>query len=186
MFAIMLPTPTLLRTTALSCVAPLLIVLSGLVFFTGCTSPHRGDYGHLERADELSRKGEYKEAIDEYRAHMQYRLSVIKRPEWENPYFYLILIGDIQLGSGDVAAAEASYREAQEQQVDPYLISDRFRGIARWYEEKGDLKTAISILERYRSLDPMLYESMLDRISKDLTEKEDRERSGAAQSTSTP
>jgi tetratricopeptide (TPR) repeat protein len=144
--------------------------------FSGCGPHRRGDFGHLERADELGRSGKYAEAIQEYRAHMEFRLSVKNRPEWENPYFYLLLIGDIQLGGGDVAAAEKSYLEARDKEVDPYLISDRMRGIARWHEERGDLKAALQVLERYRELDPLLYDSMLDRIARTLTAKEDAER----------
>ncbi len=157
-------------------VSLLLLCLVALLSTAGCSPGRKGDFGHLEKADELSRSGEYGKAIEEYRAHMNYRLALKKRPQWENPYFYLILIGDIQLGSGDVDAAEQSYIEARDKEVDPYLISDRFRGIARWYESKGDLKAAIAVLERYRPLDTMLYESMLDRLSRELTEKEDRER----------
>jgi tetratricopeptide (TPR) repeat protein len=104
---------------------------------------------------------------------MAFRLKVPKRPEWENPYFYLILIGDIQLGQGLIEEAEKSYALAEESKVDEYLVSDRFRGIARWYEEQGKLSEAIEFLGRYRDRDPLLYESMLDRLAKELTLKED-------------
>lgn len=159
------------------CLWPLFLIVPFLFsILSGCGPHRRGDFGHLERADELGRSGKYTEAIEEYRAHMEFRLSVKNRPEWENPYFYLLLIGDIQLGSGDVAAAEKSYLEARDREVDPYLISDRMRGIARWHEERGDLKAALEVLERYRELDPLLYDSMLDRIARTLTAKEDAER----------
>ena len=160
------------RSPAPLIVAPL-IVISLMLFCAGCFSGRGGEYGFLERAEELSREGKYQEAIEAYRSHMAFRLKVPKRPEWENPYFYLILIGDIQLGQGLIEEAEKSYALAEENKVDEYLVSDRFRGIARWYEEQGKLPEAITFLNRYRDRDPLLYESMLDRLAKELTLKED-------------
>jgi tetratricopeptide (TPR) repeat protein len=154
-----------------------------LVLLSGCFSGRGGEYGFLERAEELSREGKYQEAIEAYRSHMAFRLKVPKRPEWENPYFYLILIGDIQLGQGLIEEAEKSYALAEENKVDEYLVSDRFRGIARWYEEQGKLSEAIEFLGRYRDRDPLLYESMLDRLAKELTLKED---SGASVEKASP
>jgi tetratricopeptide (TPR) repeat protein len=169
------PIPRLPKITSLAALPFLLIV----VLLASCFSGRGGDYGFLEKAEELSREGKYQEAIEAYRSHMAFRLTVKKRPAWENPYFYLILIGDIQLGQGLIDEAEKSYVLAEENKVDAYLVSDRFRGIARWYEEQGKLTEAIAFLNRYRDRDPLLYESMLDRLAKDLTQKEDTALSSA-------
>jgi len=129
---------------------------------------------HLERSEEFSRQGKYDDAIQAYRKHMEYRLGVAKRPEWENPYFYLILIGDIQLGQNKVDEAVKSYKEAEEAKVDQYLISDRYRGVARWYEDRGELARAIQFLGEHRAKDPLLIDAMLDRLAKELVRKEDQ------------
>ena len=128
----------------------------------------------LQNAEELTRNGRYDEAIALYRQHMNERLAITSRPEWENPYFYLLLIGDIELGRGNVTAALAAYEEAEQRGVHQTLISDRFRSVARWHEDRDELEAARKILERYRARDPLLFESMLDRIVRKLTEKEDQ------------
>jgi hypothetical protein len=127
----------------------------------------------LEEAEQLSREGRYDEAISGYRRHMEERLALENRPEWENPYFYLLLIGDIELGRNDVAASLRSYEEAERHGVHQTLISDRYRSVARYHEERGELEAARKVLETYRTRDPLLFESMLDRIARKLTESED-------------
>lgn len=127
---------------------------------------------HLQKAEELSRQGQYDAAIEEYQAHMRYRLRLKDRPEWENPYFYLILIGDLELGRGKPDAALRTYVEAEEAGVDTNLISDRYRSLARWYEEKGELERAVDILKTRREKDPILIDAMLDRISKAIVARE--------------
>lgn len=128
----------------------------------------------LQKAEEFSRQKKYAEAISAYRTHMQERLQIKDRPEWENPYFYLILIGDIELGTDKPEDALNSYLEAEEKKVDLYLVSDRIRSVCRWYEEKGEFDKAIEILLRYRDQDSLLFEAMLDRLNKAKTLKEDQ------------
>jgi hypothetical protein len=114
---------------------------------------------------------------------MQYRLHVENRPDWENPYFYLLLIADIQLGQGHVDEAIASVELAEQNKVDRFLISDRYRAAASWYERQGRLPEAAAVLSRYRDRDPELFDSMLDRIGKVIIAKEER---GEAFPTSAP
>lgn len=128
----------------------------------------------LQEAEELSRQKKYLEAISAYREHMQDRLKLSDRPEWENPYFYLILIGDIELGTDRPEDALASFLEAQAKEVDSYLVSDRVRSVARWYEERGQIEKALEILLAHRANDPFMYEAMLDRLNKAITLKEDQ------------
>ena len=111
---------------------------------------------NLEKAEELLQDGRPQEAIQAYRLHMAERLAVQNRPDWENPFFYLLLIGDIQLDQGQVDAALASYSEAEKREVSPPLVSDRYRRIGRWYEERGRLEQAYEFLERHRRLDDLL------------------------------
>jgi len=127
----------------------------------------------LKRAEELSRQGNYTEAIQAYRSHMQKRLALPNRPEWENPYFYQVLIGDIYLGQGDPTDALDSYLEADKQGVDSFLIADRIRSVAQWYEQKGELQSAIDLLTTHRSRDSLLFDSMLDRYARALVKREE-------------
>ena len=130
-------------------------------------------HSYLKEAEEYSRQQKYNEAISAYRKHMEERLSITERPEWENPYFYLILIGDIQLGQNKPEEALKSYEEAEEREVDQYLISDRIRTLASWYEKKDRLDEAVKVLLEHRDKDSFMFDSMLDRISKEIVKREE-------------
>jgi hypothetical protein len=132
-----------------------------------------GEYGYLQQAEELSRQARYSEAIDAYRKHMNYRLSLTKRPEWENPYFYLILIGDIQLGQLDTSAALQSFEEAERRGVDRYLLADRYRSVATNLESQGKLDEALAVLGKYRERDVIMFDHMADRIARAIIEREE-------------
>jgi tetratricopeptide (TPR) repeat protein len=140
----------------------------------GCffTTPGSG-YSNLQRAEEFLRQKKFDQAIAAYTQHMHNRLAYPQRPEWENPYFYLLLIGDVHLHQGAVDAALTAYAQAEQAQVDRSLISDRYRSVARWYEQHNDLRSALALLERYRDRDPLLIDAMLDRLSKALTVQEE-------------
>lgn len=132
-----------------------------------------GEYGYLQQAEELSRQERFADAIEAYRKHMNYRLGLSRRPEWENPYFYLVLIGDIQLGQKDNKAALESYEEAERRGVDRYLIADRFRAVATSLEEQGKLDDALAVLGKYRERDIVLFDHIADRIARDLVAREE-------------
>lgn len=106
---------------------------------------------------------------------MNERLRVKDRPEWENPYFYLILIGDIQLGQDQPGDAQATYDEAEKKGVDDALVSDRYRSLALWYEQHGNLQKAASTLTARRSHDPIIFDSILDRVSKAIVAQEEHQ-----------
>jgi len=170
--------------------ARLLAVTLLVTYFSGCKPfafVHAFRFGtsssYLESAEELSRQGKTDEAIAQYRAHIDERLAVKDRPEWENPYFYLLLIGDLQLHSGQPDSAIATYEEAEQKEVHASLVSDRYRSVARWYETQGKLQEAAAILQRFRSRDDLLFDSMLDRISKQIVLNEER---AAAQPSPAP
>jgi tetratricopeptide (TPR) repeat protein len=132
----------------------------------------RGQVYYLQQAEELARQNKIDEAINAYRLHMHARLTLTDRPEWENPYLYLLLIGDLYLAKADINKAQESYLSAELNKVDAHLISDRFRALASWHEKQGDLEAAIAILTKNRERDPLLFDAMLDRISKDLVKRE--------------
>jgi predicted Zn-dependent protease len=103
---------------------------------------------------------------------MEDRLAESKRPEWENPYFYLLRIGDLQLRMDQPVAALESYQQAEAQKVESSLISDRYRATANWYIEQGRLQEAFDLLQKYRERDSLLFDAMLDRVGRALTDQE--------------
>jgi tetratricopeptide (TPR) repeat protein len=117
----------------------------------------------------LSEEGQFEEAIEIYRRHIQERQSVTDRPDWENPHFYLLQIADLQLQMSQPDKALQTCAEAEQAGVDPALVADRYRTIANWYEERRDMQAAFDILKRYRDRDPLLFEAMLDRVGRALT-----------------
>lgn len=153
----------------------LLLLTSTLIPLSGC-SPHAlyfwGSSSYVELAEEAAAKDQIPEAIELYRQHIQRRLAATSRPAWENPNFYLISIADLQLKKDQVAEAIATIREAEAAQVDRNLISDRYRQVAEHHEKKGELAKAMELLKEKRELDPLIYDNYLDRLAKEITERE--------------
>jgi len=155
---------TLFSTAAVSVF--LLVSCAGALFGPG-------GYRFLQKAEEAMRQKDYEGAITLYNKHIQYRLSLDSRPEWENPWFYLLMIGDIELGRGRPAEAVQAYEQAEKEAVDPKLVADRYRFAAKWYEDQGRLQEAFDLLSRHRSLDTILFDIMLDRLSREITIREE-------------
>jgi tetratricopeptide (TPR) repeat protein len=148
---------------------------SYIIFFilltlpSGCLFQER--ISQAAKAEELTRKGDLIGAISAYQKHISKRISDKKRPEWENPYFYLLMIGDLELRLGDSEKALKSYELAENKGVEPLIVADRYRYVAMIKELSGDYKTAIQILTKYRERDPLLFDLTRDRISKEMTAK---------------
>lgn len=117
-------------------------------------------------------RGEYDAALQVYHEHIHERLRASERPEWENPYFYLLLIGDIQLQMGKPDDAVLSFIEAEREHVQADLVSDRYRAVAAWYIEHDQLDKALDVLKTYRDRDSLLFDAMLDRVARLLTARE--------------
>jgi predicted Zn-dependent protease len=132
-----------------------------------------GPYRNAEIAEEQLRKGELSEACESYRLHVEDRLADKDRPEWENPYFYYLIIGDIKLRDNKVKEALASYEFAEAKKIDVQLVSDRYRYVAQWYEKQGKPDLAMEVLKKYRERDPLLFDAVLDRVAREITRKED-------------
>ena len=151
-------------------------LVPSLFFLSGCF--HSSQYEILQRAEEFTRQQKYDDAIAMYRKHIDNRLHLSDRPEWENPYFYLLQIGDIQIQDGKIDAAINSFELAEQNGVDRLLISDRYRYVASIFEKEGRYDDAINLLTKYRERDPLLFDLIRDRIAKELVKKEE-ERSAA-------
>jgi tetratricopeptide (TPR) repeat protein len=143
----------------------LVVALSGCgLLFDSTTAAHR--------AEELTQQERFEEAISQYRVHIQTRLKVSNRADWENPHFYLLRIGDLYLRMGQPQAALDAYREAEANQIEASLISDRYRAVAHWYVENNQLQSAFDVLKTYRDRDSLLFDAMLDRVGRALTKQE--------------
>lgn len=116
--------------------------------------------------------GKYQEAIEAYRSHRDERLEASDRPDWENPHFYTLLMGDAELRRDQPEQAMSLYEQAEREQVTPTLVTDRYRAIAAWYAEHDQLEQAMTVLKTYRVRDPLLFDAMLDKTAKKLTAKE--------------
>lgn len=143
-----------------------------LTVFSCCTGCFSSESAQLHAAEDLTTEGKPDEAIAAYRKHISERLENVDRPEWENPYFYLLNVGDIELSRGNVDGALAAYEEAERAKVELPLVADRYRAVAVWYEEHGQLQKALDVLTKYREKDPLIFDSMLDRVARQLTESE--------------
>jgi tetratricopeptide (TPR) repeat protein len=144
---------------------PALFLLSSCILFEG--------ESYKQQADELRKSEEYDEAISAYKKHINHRLKVNPRPDWDNPYIYLLDIGDIYLEQGQVEKALKQYEEAEEKGVKQAYCNDRYRAVALYYEERGELKKSLKILEKYREKDTFLIDLMLDRLARKLIAAED-------------
>jgi len=138
------------------------------LIFSACASSHLA--GSIEEAESLSEQGRYEDAIKSYREHIDQR-SLASRPDWENPYFYLIRISELELELGQPDEALKACTEAEQQGVDPRLISDRYRAIASWHIERGESQQAFEILKQNRARDPLLFDALLDRVARDMARK---------------
>jgi len=150
---------------------PLLAI--ALVLLASCSSTATSR--ELRQAEEFARKGDYLQAIESYARHVELRLDLKNRPEWENPYFYYLLIGDLYLAMDDLDNARQSYEYAESKDVHNSLIADRYRFLASWYEQRGDYRTSLEILAEYRDRDPLLFDVIKDRIARQAIYEEDRE-----------
>lgn len=131
---------------------------------------------HKTSAEEYAKSKKYTEAIAAYQKHIDARLKVKKRPEWENPYIYLLDIGDIYLEQGDVESALKNYELAEKRDVKQAYVNEHYRAVAAWYEKNGDLKKSLQILKDYSDRDPELFNMIMDRIAKQIVSQESSNR----------
>lgn len=152
---------------------PLFLILLSLSL-TGCLYifSEGAMLNHREKAEAYAKEGKYDKAIAEYEEHIKERCLVKDRPAWENPAFYKLIIGDLYLKIGKLQQAMQSYESAEKLGVEKSEVYDRFRQAGTWLEGKGKLKEAIELLKKYRNRDPLLMDSLLDRLARELVAAE--------------
>lgn len=127
----------------------------------------------VTRAEVAMEQGRYDEALESYRAHRDERLAAADRPDWENPHFYTLLMGDVELRRGNPEAALKLYTQADQEHLSPSLIDDRYRAVATWHLQSEQFDKALEILKAHRARDPLLFDAMLDKVAKRMTKNED-------------
>jgi tetratricopeptide (TPR) repeat protein len=137
------------------------------LFLTSCTVFERTPSSAVLAKEAVDKKY-FLDAIELYHQHIKERLRDDNRESWENPYFYLLLIGDIYVEIGDFKSALDSYEEAKNNQVDKQLYLDRIRFIAEKLEEKGEIQSAFDLLNNHLSEDPLIINELLDKLSRKL------------------
>jgi len=144
-----------------------------LCFFilVGCSSI---PLSRAEGARELWEEGKFEEAVQEYELHIKERKKNPKRPESENPDFYQLFIGDIYLELSKPEQAKAAYQLAKEKEVRKSLIIDRFKRLARWWEDKKEFQKAINSLRPLSDLDPLTVDPEIDRLHRKMVGEEEK------------
>lgn len=145
-----------------------------LVSFTSCLFSPRPS--HLMSAESLRKEEKYEEAIKEYETYIAERLKDKSAIEDYNPYFYYLLIGDCYQGLGQPEKALESYVTAKDKNVDGPIVGGKLRSLAAWYEERTRYEEAIALLQKYRDLDPLLFDLDIDRNHKAMIGAEDNSR----------
>ncbi|MBL7661671.1 tetratricopeptide repeat protein [bacterium] len=131
----------------------------------------------LTQARMYEQQGDYEKARAYYRTHMERRLRDKKRPAEENPYYYLITIGDLYRKEKQYERALGSYDEARANQVPAEPLIFRYRDIASDMQQEGKYDEAIDLLTIYHDLDPLLFDVDIDRVHKAMLAAEDRNKS---------
>ncbi len=145
----------------------LIIYFSSSCYHSIYSSPYK------EKAIKSVESKEYDKAIAFYRDHIAERLTNEDRPKWENPYIYLLDIGDLYLEQDMIDKALATYMEAETKNVDKKYITDRLKLVAYWYEKRDEYFKAIDHLNKYRERDPLIFDLIADRLAKTVVAKEE-------------
>jgi tetratricopeptide (TPR) repeat protein len=127
----------------------------------------------------------YQEAISEYRTYIDLRLKEKTVSENYSPYFYYLLIGEAYLKLDQPDQARTAFLEAKEHGTSPALVADKLRQLAGWYEERKRYDEAIAVLHEFRQLDPLMFDSDLDRNHKEQISAEDRNKNGSDEKRNT-
>ena len=130
---------------------------------------------HRRNAEQLKSEGKYEEAIVEYEKHIAERAAASSKFPGENPSFYYIMIGDLQLEQEKPQEALESYLKAQTDGVMSEFIIDRIRQVSSYYETRENYDAAIELLHKYRDLDPLVFDWDIDRLHKKTVRQEVQE-----------
>ncbi|HMO02016.1 MAG TPA: lysophospholipid acyltransferase family protein [Oligoflexia bacterium] len=161
-----------IKRSALNLAAALSFFAIIAIFPLGCS----GNPNNLKLAEEYAAKKEWSKAIRHYYAHINDRNLVKNRPDWENPYFYLIAIGDIHLEEKKYKLALDRYLEAEAKGIPQTLVTDRIRLIAAKLKDDGALKDAFEHLKKFKDRDSLIFDGLLDSLAKQITQTEEQEK----------
>ena len=120
-----------------------------------------------DKAAQEFNDGDLEQARKNYFRHMKKRLLDESRPNDENPFFYLVLIGDIYLKEEKLERAFYFYRVGHGKKVKTPLIAYRIRKVALAYHKNKQSEIALDILREYRELDEFAFDAEKDKIHRE-------------------
>ena len=141
----------------------IVILFISSLLLSGCSTNFRY---YLEKAEAAEQSKEYSKAIGYYNKHIEFRNNDSKPPK-ENPYFYLLMVGDLYLKNEQPIEAKDTYIKAIDKEVSKPLCAERIRNVAKYYSEKNNYEEAFIILEKHRELDPLLFDLDKDNLHKE-------------------
>ena len=151
------------------------LLLMFLLFGCSVFAPNKpsGFSSLAKQADQARKAGDCDKAIPLYREHLHRRLKDSKRPKSENPWFYLILIGDCLVDQDKEDVAVSVYLEAKEKKVLPELVADRFIRISERMTSNNRFSEAMRFLKKHREIDELLFDARIDEIHKRMVAMEE-------------
>lgn len=136
-----------------------------LISFSACSQQSL-----LSKAQELESSGSYAEARDAYEKYFAQLLE--QNYKTPNPYFYQVIIGDLELKLGNPDLALERYQTAIEHDVNKGLLSDRIRLLADWWENAGEADRSLALFQQYRFLDPQSFDYELSQLHRRIVARE--------------
>lgn len=149
-------------------------LLIAISFFLSCSTNKSGIPSAAAEAKKFRTEKKYDRAISVYKKHIASRLADKARPDFENPYFYYLLICDTYLEMNKAIDAEKAINTASENKVDLEFIVDRYRQIIVWYEKQKLLEKAHAMATKYRKLNPDVFDVDIDRLNKKIVETQQK------------
>jgi len=146
----------------------LLLSLSGCSYF-GINN----NLSLARKAEAAQKEGDCDKAIEYYQLHIESRIEEDKKADKENPWFYLVKIGDCQLQQGKEEDALNTYLEAKSKKVYPDLIADRLMKIVDVRIKNKRYEQAVALLKNHREIDELKFDSRIDEIHKEVVANEE-------------
>ena len=133
----------------------------------------RNELSLARRAEQAQEAGNCEKAINLYNKHIEDRITQENKAEKENPWFYLIKIGDCQFEQNKETEALNTYLEAKSKKVYPDLIADRIMKVVDMRVKQKRYDDAINLLKDHREIDELKFDSRIDEIHKEIVVNEE-------------
>lgn len=155
-------------------IASKLLALALILGITSCSLfSTRNEMSLARKAEQAQKAGNCDKAIELYSKHIEDRITQEIKAEKENPWFYLVKIGDCQLEQHKENEALNTYLEAKSKKVYPDLIADRIMKVVDLRVKQKRYDHAINLLKDHREIDELKFDSRIDEIHKEIVINEE-------------